>query len=292
MRFRVWVVLLLFVSSCAFAQTDSIKVRCKSVEDSLIYYFTQQRRATSDKDRIALNLIICKQFYTLFDISGSFSYALDSLKTCGHLYSPDKVFRLITWNVEMNDGTHVHYGFVQLSSNRRGKSFFELKDLSGRITNPEQSVLSAGKWYGGLYYKILRNKVDARVYYTVLGLQYHNLFTTRKFIDVMYFDEYGNPVFGAPIFQFGVKQTKLRVIFEYSAMLTMSLRYDDLQKQIVFDHLSPSEPRYEGVYQYYGPDMSFDGLMFDKNRWVYISKIETRKPDSVKVKSTKNAPIR
>ena len=46
----------------------------------------------------------------------------------------------------------------------------------------------------------------------------------------------------------------------------MMLRYDDKLKMIVFDHLSPSKPSYEGKYQYYGPDFSYDGLIFEKGK--------------------------
>jgi hypothetical protein len=294
MRARFIVLLPFFLTSYLSAQTDSAK--CKQVEDSLIVCFKKQRAATTDKERSETNSLIKRQFEVFFNIPGSFQYPLnikdirllsdrvDTIRYCGHFYSPDKLFRLITWNVEMADGTHQYYGYVEMDKPQKGKRIFELTDKSSIITNPEQSVLSPGKWYGGLYYKILRNKVDQRVYYTILALKYNNLFVSSKFIEVMYFDEFGNPVFGAPVFQLGPRLKKLRMVFEYSAMVTMSLRYDELQKKIIFDHLSPSEPRYTGMYQFYGPDLSFDGLMFDKNRWVYVSKIEVRSSSPSKVK--------
>ena len=56
----------------------------------------------------------------------------------------------------------------------------------------------------------------------------------------------------------------------------MSLKYNNELKMIVFDHLSPFESRYQGVYQFYGPDFSYDGLEFNKGIWRLISDVDAR----------------
>jgi len=54
----------------------------------------------------------------------------------------------------------------------------------------------------------------------------------------------------------------------------MMLIYDTKFNMIVMDHLSPSSPVYNGDYQFYGPDLSFDALKFEDGLWIYESAID------------------
>ena len=38
---------------------------------------------------------------------------------------------------------------------------------------------------------------------------------------------------------------------------------------IIMDHLAPEDSRFEGQYQFYGPDFSYDALEFKKGEWVF-----------------------
>ncbi|NJK97401.1 MAG: hypothetical protein HC905_23045 [Bacteroidales bacterium] len=58
----------------------------------------------------------------------------------------------------------------------------------------------------------------------------------------------------------------------------MMLNYDEMLKSIVFDHLAPSESRYTGQYEFYGPDFSFDGLIFKENQWVLVEDVKPNRP--------------
>ena len=246
----------------------------RSSEDSCMLYSKQLTTDLSDTEKININSKLSKLLKQLLTNPTSFDYPFDSLKTFGRLYAPDKSFRVITWNVTLNNSPYKYYGFIQVA---KSSKVFELTDRSDEITNPENSVLSAGKWYGAFYYKILKEKVDNRTYYTLLALQYHNLFITRKMIDILFFDEFGNPVFGAPIIQVNNKM-KHRLVFEYSARAAVNLNYDEKLKMIIFDHVAPAEPKYIGQFEYYGPDLTFDGLVFKKNVWVYTLNLDLRQP--------------
>jgi len=103
-------------------------------------------------------------------------------------------------------------------------------------------------------------------------------------IDVLYFDEQGNPQFGAPIFDNG-KRKFSRIIFEYSAKVSMVMRYVPESDMIIFDHLSPSEPRYSNDYRFYGPDFSYDGFKFEKGRWALKSDLDMRNSERAKPKN-------
>ena len=151
-----------------------------------------------------------------------------------------------------------------------------LKEKKWATDSAESNKLTNNNWYGALYYKILKNKFNNKVYYTLLGWHGNNFQTTRKVIDVLLINNL-QLQFGAPLFKAGGK-TKSRIIFEYNAQATMSLKYDDHDNRIVFDHLSPSDPRPEskGMFSLYGPDMCYDALNFEKGFWVLQKNIELR----------------
>ncbi|MFO8020837.1 MAG: hypothetical protein R6U65_00110, partial [Perlabentimonas sp.] len=50
------------------------------------------------------------------------------------------------------------------------------------------------------------------------------------------------------------------------------------QEMIVFNHLTPLQPNFTGNFQYYVPDLSFDGFRFEENQWVYTPDIDIRNP--------------
>lgn len=244
------------------------------MEDSCVYYYNQLMSDLPDTDKTALNTTFTHQLEHLLSTPGSFAFPLDSLKSIGRLYAPDNSFRIITWNLQLSSGAYQYFGLIQMAKSNK---IFALTDRSDEVINAENSVLSAGKWYGCLYYKMLKEKIDNHIYYTLLAIQYHNAVITRKMIDILFFDEYGNPVFGAPIIQTGNK-LKHRLVFEYSAMSAVNLKYDDALKMIIFDHVAPAEPKYTGETEYYGPDLTFDGLSFQKNKWVYKANLDLRRP--------------
>jgi hypothetical protein len=280
-----------FVAHPSIAQ-QPLAGNFKDTEDSIKVWFKQINQISDEQGKLLINNKIADKFNTVLKESASFAYPFDSLRFIGRLYAPNHTFRLITWNVAFTDGSQKYFGFIQMfNASTNEIKVFKLIDKSGEIVNPENSVLSAGKWYGGLYYKIIENKVDNRIYYTLLALHFHDFFTTRKVIDVLFFDNWGNPVFGAPIIQSEKLKAKHRLIFEYSAQVTMNLTYDEKLKTIVFDHLVPSDHQYTGIFNYYGPDMSFDGLTFKNGRWIWNSNLDVRRPsESAKRQSRPRPP--
>lgn len=273
--YRYLLALLVFLSSLSFAiaqqnQSDSFK----ALEDSCILYYKQTTAEIPDSDKIIANTKFSQKLRIFLETPGSFNYALDSLKSVGRLYTPDKNFRIITWNIRFEDGSYRYFGLIQFGKSNK---IIELSDHHDEITNPENSVLSAGKWFGCLYYKALMQKADNRTYYTLLAVRYHNSAITEKMVDILFFNEYDKPVFGAPIIQSGNK-FKHRLVFDYSAFATVNLRYDEQLKMIIFDHVAAADPKYNGQIEYYGPDLTFDGLSFQKGRWMYKANLDLRQP--------------
>ena len=241
---------------------DTIKIICKKLYSS-----------KTDIDKKKYNHQLLNTFESALNTANSFDYPFDSLNDIARLVSPDKKFRIINWNVPYDDGTQEYFGFIQEKySQKKRKGLFKretaeiaqlypLIDKSAEIKNPENTISDNKKWCGMLYYKIIIKKTKSKTYYTLLAWDGNDKLSVKKIIDVLTFDNNGTPHFGADIFIMPKKYPK-RVIFEYNASCSMSLKYNSKKDSIVFDHLAPSEPQLEGQFQYYCPDMSYDGFGF------------------------------
>jgi len=198
----------------------------------------------------------------------NFEKELDSVPFIGQLTSPDGLVRMTCWNIAFEDGGF-HYHCILRHRDAKGKvsvTVFEDSDVDwGRML---RKPIRPTEWYGALYYRILSNKHRGTTYYTLLGWDGKDAVTNRKVVDVLRIQ--GNSVvLGATIFD-GENKTDQRLVFEYANDASMALNFDEKEKMIIMDHLSPEDSRFEGQYQFYGPDFSYDALRFKKGKWVLI----------------------
>jgi hypothetical protein len=248
--------------------------------------------AKSDSLKDRLN----KEFVDLWDrtLSAelSYFYTFDSLKQVGRLVSPDEKFRIINWNIFKKDGSYEYFGFIQTFDKKKNKhELFKLIDKSATVKNPETYIGEPDKWFGMLYYEIIKSGDT----YTLLGWDGNSNLSQRKYIDVLFFKDNGNPYFGKDIFKIPKKSPR-RIIFEYSAEITMSLKYHADKKMIIFDHLSPRDPFMEGMPSAYGPDFSYDAYDLSKGKWKYVPDIDiknlkSKNDNSVHKENKKEKPI-
>lgn len=212
-------------------------------------------------------------------------YEFTLLKDISVLSPKNKKFKLLTWNLYKDDGTHIYFGYLLVNNSKRIKKgflkfetitsydVFKLVDRSMTVSSPERYAGSPQKWFGMLYTQL----VECDDFYTLIGWDGNNKLTQRKFIDVLYFKSNGDPVFGKDVFKFPRKNPR-RLMFEYSTDITMSVRYNEKRNQIIYSHLSSKKEGtlLEGEYQYYGPDGSFDALEMKKGKWVTIEDVDVK----------------
>lgn len=269
------------ITLSTFAQTKADSDSGKKDEYALKAICDRLYRAKTDAVKKLVNQELINTFEEILNQPNSFDLSFDALKNdMAILVSPDNKFKIINWSIEKDDKTFEHYGFIQEKYMQvTNKRFFKknitetiqlypLVDRSAEIKNPENFIGDNKKWYGMLYYKIILKKSKSKTYYTLLGKDENDKYSSKKIIDVLTFDEKGTPRFGADIFVMDKKYPK-RVIFEYSASCTMSLRYSAQKDSLVFDHLAPTNPQLEGQFQYYCGDMSYDGFGFKRGKWNY-----------------------
>lgn len=247
-------------------------------------------KAKKENERFDANKKFIKLWEQALKNPESLNYGFDSISGVSRLKSDDNKFRIITWNVFKNDGTHAYFGFIQVNNSVTTKQglfkkntvtnyeVFQLIDVSGSVKSPETYQGIPSKWFGMLYYDRI---ISCDGYYTLLGWDGNDNLVQRKFIDILFFKSDGTPVFGKDVFKIPKKSPK-RIMFQYSSEIAMSMKYNDKRNQIVLSHLAPKDEGtvLEGQYQYYGPDGSFDAYEQSKDRWVLKEDIDMRNEKS------------
>ena len=78
------------------------------------------------------------------------------------------------------------------------------------------------------------------------------------------------------LFLRGMEKTRKRVIFEYTRQASMLMKYVPDQNLIVFDHLSPPDPKMKNQHDSYGPDLTYDGYRLKNGKWIYAENLDMR----------------
>jgi hypothetical protein len=226
----------------------------------------------TDAARDSLNALVKAEMRDLLDRDEAFGTSFEGVPM-SRVDAPDGTFRMFTWNVPREDGSHLYEGYLLMRIGSR-QSLVELRDMSAGIPSPEVPELGPDRWYGALYYDVVLVKKGAKTYYTLLGWKGHSSVETRKVIEVLHFKG-KQPRFGAPLFGTGRLKAN-RKVFGYSFQTSMGLWYEKDQGRIVLDHLSPARADMEGQRAFYGPDLSYDAYVWDKGVWRYERDIDAR----------------
>ncbi len=263
MKVSIGLILIVLISFQSLGQFDAY-----SRESELAVLLDSIRGARDNAGKENWN----KQFKKLIEQTLNeptiFDVTFTKLRTLGVIDSPDKLVRIVNWNVEQDDGTQKYFAYVLHRNSLKDTKHkvIELIDKSFLLTAKPEETLEADMWYGALYYQIIPVEKANKTYYTVLGWDGGTRMSNTKLIDVICFS--GNSLkLGYPLFKSGSTTAK-RMFYEHSERSVMSLRYEPEYNRIIFDHLMPETPTMVGFYEFYVPDMSYDAFVLDNNRWV------------------------
>jgi len=192
---------------------------------------------------------------------------------------------IYTWQVPDSSFNYQRYGLVAA----RVKDEIVLTELeASQLPGAEFMRLKPENWYGAIYYEAIPVEKGRDEYYTLLGLTMGQDLN-RKVIDVIEIDRKGRPRFGAKIFRVQEWQDRtfqrapMRLILQYSPDISASVKWNEDEEMIVMDHLSPPDENLKGIYQQYGPDMSYDALEWEDDWWQLT--------EEVKFNTRQNIPI-
>ena len=278
MKILFFIGILLSFMSSALAQSAIDNV--ESFEDSLVTSLEQIRTAKTLKEKLVLNTRFENTLRKALRYDEAFTYKFNALsKVMSTKTSPDNVFRIFNWNIEVPDiQEHYFFCLVMKYDSRKGEYvIIELYDKSKYATRVEYTVHNDKKWFGALYYEIIPVKKGLNTIYTLLGWDGNNRMSNKKIIETMSFQGQDKIKFGLPIFKQD-EDTKRRVVFQYSKKATISVKYQVIKKKeyIIFDHLSPMSGQLVGIPDYLVPDLSFDAFVLEKGKWKYLKDFDAR----------------
>lgn len=216
-------------------------------------------------------------------VPGSFYYDFTTLRTISVLRPEDNSFRIFTWNLLLDSGKYMYFGAIQMN-NRDSLVLFGLYDSSEYNKDIYYAEFDNRHWMGALYYQVHQYKYKKQDYYVLFGWDGQDYRTNRKIIEILWFNENGEPVFGKQVFEYD-GDLQSRVIFDFSENTAMLCRYDLHEEKIVFANLIPINPALEGRYEAYVPDGTYDYFEYEKGVWVRKSFLfEDRKQNSFKLR--------
>jgi hypothetical protein len=260
------IIFLLFISTCASAQTFQERL------DSLSGLLYTLRNTTNPTETAIADQDFERALESTLVFPEAFKADFSDMKTLGCVLSLDEEFRIFSWNVEQPDGSQVYHAFVVKPGKQKNK-VIKLEDKVQLLTKgSEVESFDNKRWYGALYYQIIPVKGKRGTFYTLMGWDGTSSLSTRRVIETMQLS--GNKVrFGIPVIRTSNGVIR-RMVFEYADEISMVMRFEDKGKKnqhIVFDHLSPKAPQLEGFYEQYVPDGSYDALHLVDGEWVLIT---------------------
>jgi hypothetical protein len=259
------------------AQSTADKKALRSAESTLKTYAFEITNSDEMVDRTIADSFFTRSLVKALKIPYSFNYGFDSLKTISRLYAPDSSFRIITWQI-MKDFTYYRYkGAIQFKTTDGSLKLIPLYDGTDFTERPVDSVRTNENWIGALYYNIVLKTYNNKKYYTLLGYDENDARTTKKWMEVLTFDNNNKPVFGGRYFSYPndpIKppQPAFRFCIEFKKEANAKLNYDPEIDRIVFAKLV-SETGEISKKHTLVPHGSIEGFKWELGRWIYIPEV-------------------
>jgi hypothetical protein len=272
--------LLLVTTLANYAFTQSLSGNVRKVlqqhEDTLKRYADTMINGEEASTRFRADSNFVRGLVRALQIKNSFYYPFDSIHTVSRLYAPDSSFRIFTWQLKKDAYVFLQKGAIQIKTANGQLKLFPLFDYSMFTAKPNDSIRTRNNWIGAIYYRIVAKEYRGKKYYTLIGFDDFSISSNKKWIEVMTFDNTGQPVFGGPFFSYSEdsvrKPVQSRFSMEYKKDASSLLNYDPELDMIVFDHLisETDEPAKKDTYI---PDGSYEGFKWKDGQWVHVDKV-------------------
>ncbi|MBS1948255.1 MAG: hypothetical protein JST47_10855 [Bacteroidetes bacterium] len=279
---RKIVLSLLVISSCALlnnahAQLSAAqKKELRKREDSLKEFANNIVWGQETAERFRADSNFIRMLVRALVLKNSFYYPFDSLKTISRLYSPDSVFRIFTWQLKKDAYSYFQRGAIQVRTTDGSLKLIPLHDESNFTNSPDDSVRAPNNWIGAIYYRIVLKTFQGKKFYTLLGYDDFAFTSTKKWMEVLTFDDEGRPLFGGPYIYIKDdttgRQVRYRFHIEYKKDAAATLNYDPDMDMIVYNDLisETNEPKMKDTYV---PDGDFQGFKWENGQWVHVDKV-------------------
>lgn len=270
------ITIFLFILAIQTINANTHLPKNKEVLEQLICKFDTLKQDQPDSTKLRINQECIYLFSKILKDTESFYDSFKELTSIGKIVSNDGKVKIYTWGFPLQDKSFTFGGFIQ-KKERKEITTTPLSIKNSHYVPLENRNITHNNWYGALYYKVIKIKQRRKEYYIALGWSGNNATTDFKVIEPICFDKKGNvSQFGAPIFKKNNKSYS-RIVLEYTSEGKVTLNMDESNEQILFDHLIPIEPMYEGIKAYYGPDFTYDAFLLNKKgEWIFKENVDAR----------------
>jgi len=251
--------------------------KLKRSEDTLKQFAGSMIRDMEANKRFESDSNFIRNLVRLLKTPHSFYYPFDSLETVSRIYAPDSTFRIFSWQFTRDENNFRQRGAIQMRTDDGTLKLFPLIDMSDFTKAPQDSIRTSQNWIGSIYYGMIMKTYNKKNYYTLLGYDDNNMRSTKKWIEVLSFDEVGRPVFGGPFFSIKTDSLRPAKLFprfgmEYKKVGRARLNYDQELDMIVFDHLISEDNQPDKPFTMV-PDGDYEGFKWTNGRWVHVNKV-------------------
>ncbi len=268
-------VVLLWVFFCLDAQDPEYFDLVKA--ESELHHLFNQLYSDSLSEPEPILAQIQKIMPKVLATEGGMEFPWSRLDRIGVIPSDDGNLRIFSWHVTDDMDHHRYFGYIQVALKKGKVQVYDLLDNQKAQRNVQKLLQSTEDWYGKLYYEIITKNYKRKTYYALLGMDFNNSRSNIKTIETLMIQR-NKPQFTKELF-FNGRDRIDRLVLEYSSRVAISVRYDPGIGMITFDHLVPFHPIYNGNFEFYGPDGSFDGLEFEAGAWIFRRDIDARNID-------------
>jgi hypothetical protein len=212
-------------------------------------------------------------------VKNSFYYPFDSVQGVSKLYAPDSTFRIFSWSLSYDDFYSRQRAAIQYRTPDGSLKLVPLTDYSEFTTAPTDSIRSKENWIGAVYYNIIKTEYNGKKYYTLFGFDDNSLRSSKKWIDVLTFDNRNLPVFGGN-FSFendtAKRSPQKRFYIEYKKEASTLVNYAPEMNMILVDHLISESQEDDKPYTLI-PDGDYEGFEWKNGKWIHINKVFNQK---------------
>lgn len=262
--------------------TSADRKKLKIKEDSLAIHSRNMAVEQEMADRMIADSIFIRTLVRSLQIKNSFYYPFDSVLGISKLYAPDSSFRIFSWNLNYDNYYSRQRGAIQMRTRDGSLKLFPLRDVSEFTENPMDSARDRNNWIGAVYYNIIRTQYNGKNYYTLFGFDGHTVRSSKKWLEVLSFNNRGEPVFGGPFFSFAQdsipKPDQNRFSLEFKKDARVLLDYLQEENIILVDHLISENDEPDNPWTYV-PDGDNEAFRWENGKWVHIDKAFTYKID-------------
>jgi len=275
---------VVFISSLFPVNAQKISTADKKIleikEDSLLQMARYMILDTLEAGRFLAYKDFVPTLIRALKVKNSFYYPFDSVLGISKLYAPDSSFRIITWYMEVDDYRGYQKGLIQHRTQDGSLYLNWLFDNSEWAENTSSITCSDSTWIGAVYYNIIKTQYQGKNYYTLFGIDREGVRSSKKWIEVLTFDEKKRPVFGGKYFSFQndsiPRSIQSRFNIEFKKEARTFVNYEPDLKMILVDHLisETDEPDFPWTFI---PDGDYEGFNWVNGKWVHVDKVFTFK---------------